>query len=160
MLVLIEEPEEDGSISKEYSRWVAVVVSRRLTGLPRTRSRRRRARCTRQTPAGSLCGTRTTAWRSWLRLPGDINNNARGSWRVDLDFEASGGIEGGGGGGGDERGRRDSGGGDGGNGDEPEEESGKEENGDESEDDDSSDDFVDLDGDEDEDEDEDEDGDN
>jgi len=33
----------------------------------------------------------------WLRLPGDaFKNNARGSWRVDLDFEASGGIEGGG----------------------------------------------------------------
>jgi len=33
----------------------------------------------------------------WLRIPGDaFNNNARGSWRVDLDFEASGGIEGGG----------------------------------------------------------------
>ena len=26
VLVLIEEPEEDGSISKEYSQWVAVVV--------------------------------------------------------------------------------------------------------------------------------------
>ena len=40
----------------------------------------------------------------WLRLPSDaFNNNARGSWRVVLDFEASGGIEGGGGGG-DERG--------------------------------------------------------
>ena len=33
----------------------------------------------------------------WLGLPGDaFNNNARGSWRVDLDFEACGGIEGGG----------------------------------------------------------------
>ena len=33
----------------------------------------------------------------WLRLPGDaFNNNARGSWRFDLDLEASGGIEGGG----------------------------------------------------------------
>ena len=83
----------------------------------------------------------------WLRLPGDaLNNNARGSWRVDLDFEASCGIEGGGGGGGDERGRGDSGGGGGGK---SESESGKEESGDEPEDDDSSD----------EDEDEDEDGD-
>ena len=73
----------------------------------------------------------------WLRLPGDaFNNNARGSWRVDLEFEASGGIEGGGGGGGDERGRGDSGGGS--NGDESEDESGKEESGDESEDGDSS----------------------
>ena len=63
----------------------------------------------------------------WLRLPGDaFNNNARGSWRVDLDFEASGGIEGSGGGGG------------GGSGDGPEDESSKEESGDESEDDDSS----------------------
>ena len=26
VLVLIEEPEEDGSISKEYSQWAAVVV--------------------------------------------------------------------------------------------------------------------------------------
>ena len=58
-----------------------------------------------------------------MSLPGDaFNNNARGSWRVDLDFEASGGIEGGGGGGGDECGRGNSGGG--GNGDEPEDESG------------------------------------
>ena len=71
----------------------------------------------------------------WLRLPGDaLNNNARGSWRVDLDFEASCGIEGGGGGGGDERGHGDSGGGGGGNGDESKDESGKEESGDESED--------------------------
>jgi len=39
----------------------------------------------------------------WLGLPGDaFNNNARGSWRVDLDFEASGGNEGGGGGNGNE----------------------------------------------------------
>ena len=68
-----------------------------------------------------------------LKLPGNaFNNNARGSWRVDLDFEASGGIEGGGGGGGDERGRCNSGGG--GNGDASEDESGKEESGDESED--------------------------
>jgi len=30
-----------------------------------------------------------------LGLPGDaFNNNARGSWRVDLDFEARGGFEG------------------------------------------------------------------
>jgi len=58
----------------------------------------------------------------WLGLPGDaFNNSARGSWRVDLDFEASGGIEGGGGGGGDERGRGNSG--SGGNGDESEDES-------------------------------------
>jgi len=86
----------------------------------------------------------------WLRLLGDaFNNNARGSWRVDLDFEASGGIEGSGGGGGDERRRGDSGGGGGGNGDEPDDESGKEESGDESEDDNCS---------SDEDEDEDDDG--
>ena len=45
VLVLIEEPEEDGSISKEYSQWVQ--SSRRLMELPRTRSRRRRARCAR-----------------------------------------------------------------------------------------------------------------
>ena len=78
-----------------------------------------------------------------VRLPGDaFNNNARGSWRVDLDFEASGGIEGSGGDGGDKRGRGDSG-----NGDESEDESGKDESGDESEDGDSS-------SDEDEDEDE------
>ena len=54
-----------------------------------------------------------------LRLfPGDVfNNNARGSWHVDLEFEASGGIEGSGGGGCDDRGCGDSGGGGGGNGD-------------------------------------------
>jgi len=74
----------------------------------------------------------------WLGLPGDaFNSNARGSWCVDLDFEASGGIEGGEGGGGDKRRRSNSGGG--GNGDEPEDESGKEESGDESEDSNSSD---------------------
>ena len=90
----------------------------------------------------------------WLRLPGDaFNNNARGSWRVDLDFEASGGIEGSGGGGGDERGRGDSCGGGCGSGNESGDESGKE--GDESEDGDSSDDLVGVNGDEDEDEDED-----
>ena len=66
-----------------------------------------------------------------LRPPGDaFNNNARGSWCVDLDFEASGDIEGGGGSGGDERGRGDSGGGVGGNGSESEDESGKEESSD------------------------------
>ena len=55
--------------------------------------------------------------KEWLKLPGGTcNSSARGSWRVDLDFEACGGIEGGGGGGGgDERGRGNSGGG--GNGD-------------------------------------------
>jgi len=72
--------------------------------------------------------------KEWLRLPGDaFNNNARGFWRVDLDFEASGGIEGGGGEGGD--------------GDESEDESGKEESGDESEDGDSSEEDEDEDGD-------------
>jgi len=94
----------------------------------------------------------------WLRLPGDaFNNNARGSWRVDMDFVASGGIEGGGGGSGDERGRGNTGGG--GNGDESEDESGKEEeSGGESEDGDSSDEDEGEDGDEVEDEDEDGDG--
>jgi len=53
-----------------------------------------------------------------LGLPGGaFNNNARGSWDVDLEFEASGGIEGSGGGGCDDRGCGDSGGGGGGNGD-------------------------------------------
>jgi len=86
-------------------------------------------------------------------LLGDaFNNNARGFWRVDLDFEASGGIEGGGGGGGDDRGRGNSGGG--GKGDEPEDENGKEGSGDESEDD-TSDKDEDEDGDKDEDENED-----
>ena len=43
----------------------------------------------------------------WLRLPGvAFNNNSRGSWRVGLYFEASGGLEGGGGGGGRARTRR------------------------------------------------------
>ena len=88
--------------------------------------------------AGSLCGTRakchTTARGNGWGLPGDaFNNNARGSWCVDLDFEASGGIESGGGGGSDERGRGNSGGG--GNGDESEDESSEEESGDELEDD-------------------------
>jgi len=81
----------------------------------------------------------------WLRLPGDaLNNNARGSWRVDLDFEASGG---------DECGRGNSGGC--GKSDEYEDEKGKEEGGDESEDSDSSDEDEDEDGDEDKDEDKD-----
>ena len=83
----------------------------------------------------------------WLRPPGDaFNNNARGSWRVGLDFEASGDIEGGGGDGGDERVRGDSDGGGGGNGDEFEDESGKEESGDEPEYGDSSDEDEDADG--------------
>ena len=45
--VLIEEPEEDGSISKEYGSGLRWLSSRRLMGLPGTRSRRRRARCAR-----------------------------------------------------------------------------------------------------------------
>jgi len=75
--------------------------------------------------------------KEWLRLPDEV---------FDLDFEASGGIEGGGSGGDDEGGRGDSGGG-GGNGDESEDEGGKEESGDESEDGDSSDEDEDEDGD-------------
>jgi len=65
VLVLIEEPKEDGSIPKEYSQWVTVGVVAAADGTaPRTRSRRRRARCARWTSAGSLCGTRTAAWRN------------------------------------------------------------------------------------------------
>ena len=33
--------------------------------------------------------------KEWLKLPGGTcNSSARGSWRVDLDFEARGGFEG------------------------------------------------------------------
>jgi len=148
VLVLIEEPEEDGIIPKEHSQWVAVVVVVAADGT---------AAHKKPTATDQMCKV-NTGWFlvryeddgmvEWLRLPGvAFNINARGSWRVNLDFEASGGIEGGGGGGGDERGRGDSGGGGGGKGDEPEDESGKEESSDESEDDDSSDDPADVDGD-------------
>ena len=148
VLVLIEEPEKDGSTPKEYSQWVAVVVVVAADGT---------AAHKKSTATGQMRKV-NTGWfleryedggvEGWLGLPGDaFNNNARGSWRVDLDFEASGGIEGGVGGGGDERGRGDSGGGGGGNGDESEDESGKEESGDESEDGDSSDEDEDKDGD-------------
>ena len=139
VLVLIEEPEEDGIIPKEHSQWVAVVVVVAADGT---------AAHKKPTATDQMCKV-NTGWflvryeddgvEEWLRLPGDaFNNNARGSWRVDLNFEASGGIEGSGGGGG------------GGSGDGSEDESSKEESGDESEDDDSS-------SDEDEDEDEDDD---
>jgi len=149
VLDVIEEPEEDGSISKEYSQWVAVVVVAAADGT---------AAHKKPTATGQMRKV-NTGWflvrhedgnniaEEWLRLPGDaFNNNARGSWRVDLDFEASGDIEGGGGDGGDERVRGDSDGGGGGNGDEFEDESGKEESGDEPEYGDSSDEDEDADG--------------
>jgi len=140
VLVLIEEPEEDGSISKEYNQWVAVVVVAAADGTAAHKKPTATGQMRKVNTGWFLARYEDDGVEEWLRLPGDaFNNNARGSWRVDLDFEASGGIEGGGGGGGDERGRGDSGGGGGDNGDEPEEGSGKEESGDESEDDDSSD---------------------
>jgi len=149
VLVLIEEPEEDGSISKEYSQWVAVVIVAAADGTAAHKKPTAAGVMRKLNIGWCLVRYEDDGVEEWLRLPSDaFNNNAGGSSRVDLDFEASGGIEGGGGGGGDERGRGNSGGG-GGNGDESEGDSGKEESGDESEDDDSSD----------EDEDEDEDGD-
>ena len=45
--VLIDEPEEDGSIPKEHSQWVAVVVVAAADGAAAHKSRRRRARCAR-----------------------------------------------------------------------------------------------------------------
>ena len=145
VLVLVEGPEEDGSISKEHGQWVAVVV----VAADATAAQKKPTATA--TATGQMRKV-NTGWflvrykdggvEEWLRLPGDaFNSNARGSWRFDLYFEASGGIEGGGGGGGDERERGDSGGGgdSGGNGDELEDESGKVERGDEYEDEDSSD---------------------
>ena len=146
VLVLIEEPEEDGSSSKEYSQWVAVVVVAVVDGTVAHKKPTATGQMRKANTGWFLVRYEDDGVEEWLRLPGDaFNNNARGSWRVDLEFEASGGIEGGGGGGGDERGRGNSGGG--GNGDESEDKSGKEESGDESEDDDSSDEDEDEDGD-------------
>jgi len=143
--VLIEEPEEDGSSSKEYNQWVAVVVVAAADGIAAHKKPTATGQMRKVNIGWFLVRYEDDGVEEWLRLLGDaFNNNACGSWRVDLDFEDSGGIEDGGGGGFDERGRGNSGGG--GNGDESEDESGKEESGDESEDDDSTDEDEDEDG--------------
>ena len=148
MLVLIEEPEEDGSISKKYSQWVAVVVVASADGTAAHKKPTVTGQMRKVNIGWFLVFYEDGGVEEWLGLPGDaFNNNARGSWHVNLDFEASGGIEGGGGGGGDERGRGNSGGSDGGNGNESENESGTEGSCDESEDDDSSGEDEDEDGD-------------
>ena len=83
-LVLIEEPEEDGSISKEYSQWVAVVVVAAADGT---------AAHKKPTATGQMRKV-NIGWflvrfeddvshdgvEEWQRLPGNaFNNNARGS---------------------------------------------------------------------------------
>jgi hypothetical protein len=123
--VLIEEPEEDGSSSKEYSQWVAVVVVAVVDGTVAHKKPTATGQMRKANTGWFLVRYEDGGAEEWLRLPGNaFNNNARGSWRVDLDFEASGGIEGGGGGGGDERGRGSSVGGSGGNGNGSEDEGG------------------------------------
>jgi len=148
VLVLIEELEEGGSISKEYSQWVAVVVVAAADGTAALKKPTATGQMRKVNIGWFLVCYEDDGVEEWLGLPGDaFNNNAHGSWHVNLDFEASGGIEGGVGGGGDERGRSNSGGSDGGNGNESENESGTEGSCDESEDDDSSDEDENEDGD-------------
>jgi len=140
VLVLIEEPEEDGSIPKEHRQWVAVVVVAAAHGTAAHKKPTATGQMRKANIGRFLVRYEDGGVEGWLGLLGDaFNIYAHGSWRVDLDFEASCGIEGGGGGG-DERGRGDSGCGGGGDGDESEDESGNEKSGDESGDDDSSDD--------------------
>ena len=124
---MIEEPEEDGSSSKEYSHWVAVVVVAVADGTP-THKKPTATGQMRNVNYGQFLvryedgGVRLQEQRPRLlaRRPG-----LRGQWR----------YRGRRGGGGDERGRGDSGFGGGSSGDEPEGESGKGESGDEPEDD-------------------------
>ena len=61
VLVLIEEPEEDSSTSKEYSQWVAVVVVAVADGTAAHKKPAATGQMRRQTTAGSLCDTRTAA---------------------------------------------------------------------------------------------------
>ena len=79
VLVLIEEPEEDGSSSKEHSQWVAVVAAAVADGA---------AAHTKPTATGQMRKV-NISWfllryeddgaEEWMRLPGDYFNNARGS---------------------------------------------------------------------------------
>jgi len=121
--VLIEEPEKDGSISKEYSQWVAVVVVAAADGTAAHKKPTATGQMRKVNTGWFLVRYEDGGVEEWLRLPGDaFNNSTHSSWRVNLDFEASGVIGGCGGSGGDERGRGrgDSGGGGGGNVDESE----------------------------------------
>jgi len=77
VLVLIEEPEEDGSSSKEYSQLVAVVVVAVADGT-----------AAHKKPTTTDIGLFLVRYEDggveeWLRLPGDaFNSNSRGFWRV------------------------------------------------------------------------------
>jgi len=93
VLVLIEEPEEDGSTSKEYSQWVAAAAD----GTAAHKKPTATGQVRKVNTGWFLVRYEDDGVKEWLGLPGGaFNNNARGSWHIDLDFEASGGIEGGG----------------------------------------------------------------
>ena len=91
VLVLIEEPEEDGSSSKEYSKeysqWVAVVFAAAADGTAAHKKPTATGQMRKVNIGWFLLLYEDDGVGEWLRLPGGaFNNNARGSWRVDLDF--------------------------------------------------------------------------
>ena len=90
-------PEKDGSSSKEYSQRVAVVVVAAADGTAALKKPTATGQMYKVKIGWFLVRYEDYGVEEWLRPPGNaFNNNARGSWRVDLDFEASGGIESGG----------------------------------------------------------------
>ena len=79
VLVLIEEPEEGGSSSKEYSQWVAVVVVATANGTTAHKKPTAMGQMRKVDIGWFLMRYEDGGVEEWLRLPGDaFNNNAHG----------------------------------------------------------------------------------
>ena len=79
----IQASSEDGSISKQYRQWVAVVV---VAAADRTAAHKKptaRGQMRKVNTGWFLVRYEDGGVEEWLRLPGDaFNSNSRGFWRV------------------------------------------------------------------------------
>ena len=92
--MLVTSQEDDGAF-KDYGQWLAVEVIAAADGSAAYKKAVASGQMRKLDLGWFLVRYEDGGVEEWLRIPGDtFNNNARSSWRVDLDFEASGGIEG------------------------------------------------------------------
>ena len=91
VLALIEEPVDDGP-SGDYSQWMAVGVIAAADGTGEYKKPTATGQMRKVNVGWFFVRYEDDGAEEWLRLNGAcFNNNARGSWRVDLDFSAVGG---------------------------------------------------------------------
>ena len=75
VLVLIEEPEEDGSISKEHNQWVAVVVVAAADGTAAHKKPTATDQMRKVDVGWFVVRYANSGAEEWLGVPGDAFNN-------------------------------------------------------------------------------------